>query len=387
MASTPTTNPVAVDVSQNRTVYLSCIAHAGYQQMVTASFNSDLSSPVATFTGSGENVPMTSSGQPMVSIPTGSQQKLYVLFQFSSGNGFQNAARVLQPLKVGAVTQITSEDSTDNDENDSYFLLVDTAKISSSRPAIVFASMETKKIQRLSPDGVLSAVIQSTDIPRGVAVDQAGGKIYWSEGWAHRIKRANLDGSGQEVIVDNSSNVYSTPLDLELDLTNQKIYWTDPGLKRVFRADLNGANLQQVLKAGAALGLALDLEHGKAYVGEGAGLSAQRIVSVNLDGSGMAVLFDTAALPNRDLMDLEIADGKLYWINGKEIEQCNLDGSGRTVLVPGLAGPRGMQIDRAAKKVYWTEGSKIRRAGLDGSGVETVYTVPVAGGLEHLAFV
>lgn len=381
MSGTPATNPVAVDVSQNHTVYLSCLAHAAYQQKVTASFNADLSNPVATFTGSGENVLMNAAaGQTTVSVPTGAKQQLYVLFQFSSGNGFQNAVRVCQPVKAGAVTQVTSEDATDNDDNDSYFLLVDTGK--STRPAIYFSSMEARKILRLGPDGAVTDAIQCAEIPRGVAVDRAGGKIYWSETWAHKIRRANLDGSGAEVISDTSSNVYSTPLDLELDLTNQKIYWTDPGQKRVFRADLNGANPQQVLKAGAALGLALDLDHGKAYIGEGAGLSAQRILSVNLDGSGMTVLFDTAVLPNRDLMDLEIAGGKLYWINGKEIEYCNLDGSGRAVLIPGLSNPRGLEIDRAANKVYWTEENKIRRANLDGSGVETLQTGP--NGLEHL---
>lgn len=382
MPSTPAPNPVAVDVSQNHTVYLSCLAHAGYQQKVTASLNADLSNPVAVFTGSGENVPMTSGGQAMVSVPTGAKQQLYVLFQFSSGNGFQNAVRVSQPAKAGAVTQIVSEDSTDNDDNDSYFLLVDTAKPKLPWPPIFFASMEAKKILRLAPDGTLTDAIRCTEIPRGVAVDRTGGKIYWSETWAHRIKRANLDGSGEEVIVDTSSNVYTTPLDIELDLKNQKIYWTDPGLKRICRADLNGANQQQVSRGGAAIGLALDVDRGKAYVSEGAGLSDQRILSVSLDGSGMTVLFDKAALPNRDLMDLEIVGDKLYWINGKEIEQCNVDGSGRAVLVPGLSNPRGLEVDRAANKIYWTEENKIRRASLDGSGVETLLTGP--NGLEHL---
>lgn len=383
MSGTSASNPVAVNVTQNHTIYLSCLAHAGYQQKVTASFNADLSNPVAVFTGTGENVPMTSNGVTLVSVPTGGQQQLYVLFQFSSGNGYQNAPRV-NPVPNGAVTQITSEDSTDNDDNDSYFLLVDTGRLKQPRPPIYFASMEAKKILRLNPDGTLTDVIQSPEIPRGVAVDRAGGKIYWSEGWAHQIKRANLDGSGMEVIVNNSSNVYSTPLDLELDLKGQKIYWTDPGLKRVFRADLNGANPQQVSKGGAALGLTLDQDRGKVYFTEGAGLSAARILSVNPDGTGLTVLFDTATLPNRDLMDIEAAGDKLYWINGKEVERCNLDGSGRGVLLGGLSNPRGLEIDRAANKVYWTEENKIRRANLDGSGVETIFTGP--NGLEHLDF-
>lgn len=384
MSTASAANPVAVNVTQNHTIYLSCLAHASYQQKVTASFNADLSNPVATFIGTGENVPMPSNGQTMVGVPTGGYQQLYVLFQFSSGNGFQNAPRVL-PVTNAGVTQITSEDSTDNDANDSYFLLVDTGNLKQQRPPIYFASMEAKKILRLNPDGTLTDIIQGPDIPRGVAVDKAGGKIYWSEGWAHRIKRANLDGSGVEVIVDNSSNVYSTPLDLELDLKGQKIYWTDPGQKRVFRADLNGANLQQVAKGGAALGVTLDLDRGKVYFTEGAGLSDQRILSVNPDGSGLTVLFDKAALPNRDLMDIEVAGDKLYWINGKEVERCNLDGSGRGVLIGGLAGPRGLEIDRNANKIYWTEdNNKIRRANLDGTGVETILTGP--NGLEHLDF-
>jgi hypothetical protein len=211
-----------------------------------------------------------------------------------------------------------------------------------ARPAIFFSSMEAKKIQRLSADGALTDVIQCAELPRGVAVDRAGGKIYWSESWAHRIKRANLDGSGEEVIHENTSNVYASPL---------------------------------------------DLVNGKAYFGEGAGLSDAKIYVMSVDGSNKTLLFDTPALPHRDLMDLEVAGDKLYWINGQEIEQCNLDGSGRAVLVAGLEAPRGLEIDRAASKVYWTEGNKIRRAGLDGSGVETIHTLTVSGGLEHLDLV
>lgn len=129
MACTPASNPVALTVSQNHTIYLSCLAHAAYQQKVIASFNGDLSNPVAVFTGSGENVLMTTSnGQTVATVPTGANQRLYVLFQFSPGGGFQNAVRVCQPQTAGVVTQVSSEDSIDNDDNDSYFFLVNTKR-------------------------------------------------------------------------------------------------------------------------------------------------------------------------------------------------------------------------------------------------------------------
>ena len=121
----------SIAVSKNYTIHLTCLAHAAYHQKVTASFKSDFSSPVAVFTGTGENVAMTSNGATHVSVGTGSNTKLYAKFEFSKdGTTFQDAVKVLPPVFTYPVTTTTSEDSVDSDDNDSYFLVIDTGSSS-----------------------------------------------------------------------------------------------------------------------------------------------------------------------------------------------------------------------------------------------------------------
>src|SRR5262249_29167099 len=66
--------------------------------------------------------------------------------------------------------------------------------------------------------------------PRGIALDLPGGKMYWAERFGGDIGRANLDGSGQEILLQN----LNTPLVIALDLPGGKMYWTE----RAFSRDL-----------------------------------------------------------------------------------------------------------------------------------------------------
>ena len=55
---------------------------------------------------------------------------------------------------------------------------------------------DTGKIQRANLDGsgVEDLVTSGLDIPRGIALDLAGGKMYWTDWGTEKIQRANLDG-------------------------------------------------------------------------------------------------------------------------------------------------------------------------------------------------
>src|ERR1041384_2655277 len=60
--------------------------------------------------------------------------------------------------------------------------------------------------------------------PRGIALDVAGGKIYFADNGLNVIGRANLDGSGAEELIRSAIQF---PADVELDLINRKLYWAD----------------------------------------------------------------------------------------------------------------------------------------------------------------
>ena len=56
------------------------------------------------------------------------------------------------------------------------------------------------EVQRANLDGSQVETL-FTQNSMGIALDLAGGKIYWSEWIADRIRRANLDGSQVQTIV------------------------------------------------------------------------------------------------------------------------------------------------------------------------------------------
>lgn len=74
-----------------------------------------------------------------------------------------------------------------------------------------------------------------------VAIDHDGGKIYWINGVSH-LRRANLDGSGSEDVVEVlGRNIHG----MGLDTVGKQLYWVMN--QDVRRANLDGSNAREVL--------------------------------------------------------------------------------------------------------------------------------------------
>ena len=137
----------------------------------------------------------------------------------------------------------------------------------------------------------------------GMAVDVAGGKIYWTQKGGDNanvgtIRRANLDlPRGQTAI--NRSDIeilfdgLPEPIDLELDLAKRHLYWTDrgnpPDGNTVNRTTLDGPHTRTNLAGGfgETIGIALDLQGGRMFLTDLRG----NVYSLKLDGSDRKTLF------------------------------------------------------------------------------------------------
>ena len=137
----------------------------------------------------------------------------------------------------------------------------------------------------------------------GMAVDVAGGKIYWTQKGGDNanvgtIQRANLDlPRGQTAI--NRSDIeilfdgLPEPIDLELDLAKRHLYWTDrgnpPDGNTVNRTTLDGPHTRTILAGGFSetIGIALDLQGGRMFLTDLRG----NVYSLKLDGSDRKTLF------------------------------------------------------------------------------------------------
>ena len=105
---------------------------------------------------------------------------------------------------------------------------------------------EGAKIQRANSDG--SGVEDLIAGPgtlwglRGIALDVAGGKMYWAE-LGGKIQRANLDGSGFEDLVTG----LGYPHGIALDVVGGKMYWTDHWTGKIQRANLDGSGVEDLV--------------------------------------------------------------------------------------------------------------------------------------------
>ena len=163
---------------------------------------------------------------------------------------------------------------------------------------------------------------------------------------AEKIQRSNLDGSGVQDLITG----LDAPGGIALDVAGGKMYWTDAGdTDKIQRSNLDGSRVEDLVTSGLdePEGLALDVGGGKMYWADG-GWSGDRargkIQRSNLDGSGVEDLVTTGFWHPEGLA-LDVADGKMYWTHSRaKIQRSNLDGSGVEDLFTRLGWPLGIAL-------------------------------------------
>lgn len=169
------------------------------------------------------------------------------------------------------------------------------------------------------------------NVPRGVAVNSAAGKVYWlNTGDGGSIGYANLDGSGAGFLNTTGAS-FSNPSGLAIDPAAGRIYWGN--------------------SSGGSIGYAA------------------------LDGSGGGLISIAGATAEPTAIAVDPVNGRIYWTNlaANAISFARLDGSGAQDLDTSGApvdGPSGIAIISRMGTVYWAnrDGNSIGYAGLDGGG-------------------
>ena len=175
------------------------------------------------------------------------------------------------------------------------------------------------------------------------------------------IWTSNLNGSGRTSFLTLSSN----PWDIDFDFAANKIYWTQSD--KVMRANLDGTGSEVIWSPGTIglKGIAIDGAAGKLYFLEQA---TDSLLASNLDGSNRFSLIKLSSNPWD--IDLDLADGKIYWTQSDKVMRANLDGTNPEILwAPGAIGLKGITVDGAAGKIYFQEQAtdSILISNLDGS--------------------
>jgi hypothetical protein len=246
--------------------------------------------------------------------------------------------------------------------------------------------------------------------PDGIAVDVAGGHLFWTTMGVPAdndgsLRRADLDGTHVTTIVPAGGSY--TPKQLKLDLASQQLYWSDREGMRIQRAAVDGSALETLVTVASGdaarkdaanwcVGLALDLVHGFIYwtqKGPDNGMvgSLRRAHLQMPDGqtdttrTDIQVLYQ--GLPEPVDLDLDVSGGYMYWsdrgddtINRAAIEipsgQTAATRADRQILVRGVREAIGVTLDLERGHVYYTSGAsgRVGRANLDGSGASDLVT-------------
>jgi hypothetical protein len=110
------------------------------------------------------------------------------------------------------------------------------------------------RIHSMNLDGSdRKVIVTDCRLPDGIAVDIAGGHIYWANMGVPNlddgsIERADIDGKNRRVIVARGATF--TPKQIHFDKKNGKLYWCDREGMRVMRCNLDGSQNETLVEAG-----------------------------------------------------------------------------------------------------------------------------------------
>ncbi|RIK72126.1 MAG: hypothetical protein DCC67_19700, partial [Planctomycetota bacterium] len=211
--------------------------------------------------------------------------------------------------------------------------------------------------------------------PRGMALDLAGGKMYWVDHNAGRVQRANLDGSNAEILLSGFGN--GTLVGIELDLAAGKMYWTNYSAGTIQRANLDGSGVENLVSGqNGVWDVLLDTSAGKMYWSTwSAGVVVIR--RADLNGSGAELLWTSQAASAPTGLALDLPADKLYWYEAinQQILRSDLDGTDVQTVVDlstiALLRVHWINVDSRAGKLYWSDlgNGAIYRSNLDGSNM------------------
>ena len=226
-------------------------------------------------------------------------------------------------------------------------------------------------------NNILSVALTAQTLPEGLACD-ANGNVYWTEAVASngRVQRVNSSLASATTLVTGNSVMRG----IAVDNAGGKLYWTTSLLfigSTVRRSALNGSGFTNLIMLGNTAnprGIAVDHDGGKIYWAD---FDADALYRSNLDGSGQELWLQLASgsRPYGVAIDGR-AQQHIYWTEyAGKIRRRSLAGGNSTTLVGGLSNPTYITLDLVGGQMYWSEG---------GNGAQHIYKAPMAGGVRTM---
>lgn len=289
----------------------------------------------------------------------------------------------------------------------------DGSSSANGTPRIFFLDILGGRVLSTDPSGqnVEVLVTGATGTPDGIAVDVAGGHLFWTNmGVANAddgfIDRTNLDGTALTTVVPPGGTF--TPKQLKLDSKNGKLYWSDREGMRVMRSNLDGSVVETLVEPAQGdlarqdasnwcVGIAVDVDHNRIYWtqkgGDNANVGTIRRAALEIPTgetaatrSDVEILF--AGLPEPIDLDIDPTSRSLYWTdrgnppNGNTVNRAPMDPppafdpgtrTDREILVTRLHEGIGIALNPSHGTIYFTDlGGTVYASNLDGTGQRAI---------------
>jgi hypothetical protein len=250
---------------------------------------------------------------------------------------------------------------------------------------------------------------RATGVNDGIAVNSRTKQIFWTNmGRAPErdgyIMRCERDGSGVTTIVSKGKTF--TPKQLKIDEASGKLYWSDREGMAIQRCNLDGSALETIVSTGDpgrhkgeqarwCVGIAIDPSRGHVYWtqkgGDNAFEGAIRRASLTMPAgaspsnrSDIITLF--SRMPEPIDLDLDLTTRTIYWTDRGDntVSRAPMDPKpgydpatrvDRKVLVKDLREAIGIALDLPRQRMAYTSlGGEVGIANLDGSGARMLAT-------------
>lgn len=203
-----------------------------------------------------------------------------------------------------------------------------------------FAKTNEGKVWRMNIDGSnMEAIVTGITDPHSIAVNTAGGKIYWADD-AGNVSRANLDGTGLErqFLHINDGQMRG----IAFNNKTNTIYFYEVNNEDLYSANADGSGVGKIITGAYGYSIFVDELNNKIYYED---RNKPAVMQANLDGSGIVKIADA---PSTRIygMGIDYHDNKLYWADRDKniIRRSNLDGTANESFLSNLKSPRGVFI-------------------------------------------
>ena len=303
-----------------------------------------------------------------------------VTFSVTAGGGTLSAETATTNAQGQAQTRLTLGSERAINSVEASVRGVDPVTFNTSIDAAIHVAASNRPVMYWIDGGALYRLAGAkaekiAESANDIAVDEAGGKVYWTEQTGNRagkVSSANLDGTGVTVLKDFAS----VPHGIALDSENGKLYLTN-GTSKIRQMNLDGTQFQANFIIGLNAPMNIAVSSGRVYWTEGAG--RVRFANVTGNKSPQSIATGTGALGG-----IAADDSKVYWTeqtgeNTGRIRSADLDGSGTANLVNLPTVPYGIDVD--GDMVYWAEDrGRIRRIRINNLKLQKVVTGLMAPG-------